>query len=593
MSPRTRTLVSVGALILVLAVLTAVTAAASRSSGVPAQAPATPLTAQLATPDLIEQAYRRGAISAEERLLYLAYAVYDYAALPPQFHSRVGWYGTATVREIQAVLKAQAEGRTAKFTPPLQAELERVTQGGGTICDKPDGPTTRDSAHFRLNYIGVQGGLTIDQYVAALEATYQVEITNYGWPKPPFNTANTFGKYPVQVADLSGPAGDLGLYGYVTADGGSYSGFIGDNPNTSAEETVAFATCMVVNQNIPSFTNGDVPLAVKALNNTMAHEYVHAIQFGGGDPDPEENAMWTESSASYAEDEVDPTGHDNYQYLWPSFSACLVQYPSDYKYANWPMFRYAAERQGGLNRAGGGEEVYQAFLANVAAGQRAIPAYDNALRTKGTTFNDTYHAFAIAIRFTKQCPTASPYCFSDGDAIATRLQDTPIANQGELEGPGVSYTGVISDNFAINYIGLPTTGAYSVEVANTAENGELRVSVAADTGAGLRVVPLAGTAGPGATARLAAFVPPAGAQRVVAVITNQGSASPDNCVTTDYRLSLGEASGTPPPSGTPTVTATPGTRPTPTPSPTVVPTPIGGNSHVLYLPHISLNWLPE
>ena len=37
---------------------------------------------ELSTPELIDQAYSRGQITEEYRLLYLAYALYEYKSLP-------------------------------------------------------------------------------------------------------------------------------------------------------------------------------------------------------------------------------------------------------------------------------------------------------------------------------------------------------------------------------------------------------------------------------------------------------------------------------------------------------------------------------
>ena len=50
----------------------------------------TTATARLSTPQLLAQAVARGEISADERILYLAYALYEPASLPAQFYSNVG-----------------------------------------------------------------------------------------------------------------------------------------------------------------------------------------------------------------------------------------------------------------------------------------------------------------------------------------------------------------------------------------------------------------------------------------------------------------------------------------------------------------------
>jgi hypothetical protein len=56
------------------------------------------------TPELIGMASATGLISEEERLLYLAYALYEYKSLPTRYLSNVGWDGTPIVRELQEAL---------------------------------------------------------------------------------------------------------------------------------------------------------------------------------------------------------------------------------------------------------------------------------------------------------------------------------------------------------------------------------------------------------------------------------------------------------------------------------------------------------
>ncbi|MFN8473129.1 MAG: hypothetical protein U0822_13150 [Anaerolineae bacterium] len=570
---RPRRFAFVLAMLALLTVLAALPLLAQSAGAAASSASSRPLS----TEQLINQAYSRGEITAEQRILYLAYAVYDISKLPAQYHGTAGWEGTAAVAEINKTLQNQGTGKVTALSPATVAELTRLTRPQGTLCNKPDGPNTTETTDFVINY-GDIAGLTIDQYKTGLETAFGVEVTSYDWPKPPFTAENAYGKYPVQVNDAS--SSDSKLYGYVTIVGGPYTGFIGNNPNTPATETDAWASCMVINNDLVQFTNGDVAKALQALNATTAHEFVHSIQFGVGYPSQTVEGMWTESTATYAEDEVYPDSHDNYGYLWPLFQQSLATYPKAGWYSNWPMFRYASEQNGGLNTPGGGEVVYKDFLAFVAAGQAAIPAYDNALKAKGSNLNDLFHNFAIAIRFTKKCPVADPYCFSDGDGIAAYMSGSPIVNDGELTAGSPTYIGVISDTYSINYIGLPTSGAYNVDMVNATSNGALRASVVADTGDDLQVFPLSKIAGPGENASLAGFTPPAGTQSIVLVITNQGQSSDGSVSLTGYGVVLsapGEsATATPTPTETETVEATETPTPTETlglPSQTGTPTP--------------------
>ncbi len=79
--------------------------------------------AAASTPELIEQAYAAGAINAEERALYLTYAVYEYDSLPPAYQSGAPWRGTMIVRELDEFLNAPA---FCEMSPEIQSELERL-----------------------------------------------------------------------------------------------------------------------------------------------------------------------------------------------------------------------------------------------------------------------------------------------------------------------------------------------------------------------------------------------------------------------------------------------------------------------------------
>ena len=59
--------------------------------------------ADMSTPELIQSAYEEGLINEEQRILYLAYSIYDYALLPKQFISPTPWDGTEAVFEIKTV----------------------------------------------------------------------------------------------------------------------------------------------------------------------------------------------------------------------------------------------------------------------------------------------------------------------------------------------------------------------------------------------------------------------------------------------------------------------------------------------------------
>ncbi len=86
----------------------------------------------LSTPELIQLAVDNGEITSEQRLVYLAYAIYNPSALPTQFQSDVGWYGTIYVKELYQVVTSEA--KMCKLSVCAQRELRRLIDKAIT-CD--------------------------------------------------------------------------------------------------------------------------------------------------------------------------------------------------------------------------------------------------------------------------------------------------------------------------------------------------------------------------------------------------------------------------------------------------------------------------
>ena len=126
---------------------------------------------------------------------------------------------------------------------------------------------------------------------------------------------------------------------------------------------------------------------------------------------------------------------------------------------------------------------------------------------------------------------------------------TPANNASIAAVPG-SYTSSIRDNYAINWVGLPTTGGpYAVTLNNTAAGGQLRASIVADptgtrTGTlDVKELPTVVNAG---ESRALCYTPPGAPNSVVAVITNQFQAAADPSAATldSYSLAVTAASNT-------------------------------------------------
>lgn len=78
----------------------------------------------LSTPELIDQAYDNGEITAEYRLLYLAYAMYEYKSLPTRLLSNVAWSGDGQVQELNEAVNSPA--KLCSMSPHVRSELLRL-----------------------------------------------------------------------------------------------------------------------------------------------------------------------------------------------------------------------------------------------------------------------------------------------------------------------------------------------------------------------------------------------------------------------------------------------------------------------------------
>jgi hypothetical protein len=85
----------------------------------------------LATPDLIQDAFDRGEITAEQRLLYLTYAILEGESLPARFRSKVPWDGTFILQDIGE--SAFSPSVLCSMSPYVQSEIRRLLRPD-TIC---------------------------------------------------------------------------------------------------------------------------------------------------------------------------------------------------------------------------------------------------------------------------------------------------------------------------------------------------------------------------------------------------------------------------------------------------------------------------
>lgn len=93
---------------------------------------------KFSTPELLDLARSRNQISESQRILYLAYAVYEYDSLPVQFQSDIPWQGSRIVAEIKGVI-ASTE-KMCVLEVEVQEELRRVIPSGVTCPTFTEAP---------------------------------------------------------------------------------------------------------------------------------------------------------------------------------------------------------------------------------------------------------------------------------------------------------------------------------------------------------------------------------------------------------------------------------------------------------------------
>lgn len=497
---------------------------------------------RLTTPERIEAAVAAGTLDRDTADLYLAYALLNAEKLPAAYRSPQPWDGTLPLLQLQRSVGQMAQGET-------RATVERLLTG---VCSDSTNslPNVLNSSHYHIEYGAIGGGLTIAEYSASLETTWTQEITTFGWAAPPVLASNPppGNRYHVRIDDLGS-----GLYGFVSSQG-SHAGFVGNNPNTGWDDSDAYASCMVLNNNFTGFPGSPQ----RALDATTAHEFNHSIQFGygglGGSNAAE--SVFVEGGATWMEDEVFDASNDNYNYLWPNFTMCMGEYTAS-PYPYWIVLRGLTERYG-VGSSNAGEQIMQDFWEETSQGTGDnLSAINSALVNRGTTLASAYHDAAIAMKFNKSCGGGYglPYCFEEGASYVASAGQTTV--HGTIASVGGNSSGTIQDHYALNWIQLPAGGSnYNITLHNTSGGGQIRGSIVCDTGSSLTVQPFAAIAGPGATTTLTGFNPGSCTQ-VVAVLTNHAHTSdnPSSCAARSYILSTSTGGPTP----TATATLPPGT----------------------------------
>ena len=476
------------------------------------------------TPELIDAAVTSGEITEAQGALYLTWAFSAPARVPAAYVSDTPWRGTIPLLELQQELPELGDA-------PAANAARAALRGATFACPGTGGslPQNRATKHFYLQYkASALQGLSIGQYAGSLETAWKTEIGSFGWAAPPRDPVSypAKGRYPVRIENLG-----AGLYGYVAG-----TRIAGNNPATPWNDEDAVASCMVLNRNFGPFPG----TPIDALRATAAHEFNHSIQFGYGALTGSGKVadVFIEGLATWMEDEVFDTSNDSYNYLWPEFTVPMGRYRGaavdDFPYPYWVVFRAMAERFGTGERRGS-EAIYQEFWEQISRGRSTnLEAMNRAFKGRRSSLAKAYHDASIALRFAVGCggTTGGRYCLEEGP----RYQDIPghpgdVAN---LVGLPDQFDDDVANDFALDWIGLPTQAGVDLTVTRTDGTGIFRVSVACRIGQNVEVFPIGTASGTPASGS----VNLAACDEASAVVSNvrMTSATPTQTTRTDYSI---------------------------------------------------------
>lgn len=274
----------------------------------------------------------------------------------------------------------------------------KQTDGSFAHLDLGAGEQILDTAHFRIHYTHQgenavsaidRNGNNLPDYVdlvaEALEFSRDESLNRFGWAEPPAD-GNWGGNelYDVYLADLSAD----GAAGYV--DGGQSEAMVGDNPNTpEVVETNASFSYMAIDTTLLELeSDGNDQDALNSLRSTVAHEYMHSIQFGY---DADEPADWLwEATANWMMEEVyqsENVGHTELHNAYDSPDKAPHGENTDW-YARWIFFRYISE-QFGHNSV---KAIWEA-----ARSQDGYTAIETALSGYGTNLDEVMRGYNLAL----------------------------------------------------------------------------------------------------------------------------------------------------------------------------------------------------
>jgi hypothetical protein len=335
-----------------------------------------PLVAAQSSFQLIEDAFRTGQLTNNERLILLTQSIREPQLLPDQYRS-----SQPEVRKSATSILVEVQANWDNFSNTEKAVLRELLARPSQAYsfDSPSG-------HFKIHYdlSGTDAVPSTDNdpadgvpdYVNWLgdyaDSSYRAEVVNLGELEPPIDYG--FGgdnKYDIYTEDMP-------YYGYTQPEG----------PGSQAWSD--YYSYVSVENNFYGFPSNDDPEGNQkgAMKVTVAHEYNHAIQMGY-EVDFGSDTWFMELSSTWSEEWVFPTVNDNYNYLYGWFSYPYYSLHSTsgvHPYAAFIWGRYLEQNFGGTIM----EEIWSHTIDHTPYEDLAA-----AIAAHGSTLEDEFAEFCV------------------------------------------------------------------------------------------------------------------------------------------------------------------------------------------------------
>lgn len=277
---------------------------------------------------------------------------------------------------------------TFDWDPPGESPTNRARPAIGLTRQ------TLDTEHVRIHYalsgpnsvpLEDENGNGHPDYVeevaTAMEYVWDTEIEYFGWPAPPPDDGlGGDDRFDIYLMDLE----DDELLGYATSDSEARNR---DNPNSAETEMYAKPSYFVLENDF---------YPIETTYTTVAHEFMHAIQFG---MDGSESQGWLwEATAMWMEEEVFDSNNEGIEWtnaVFKSPDSCQLAYGGEDRvedlfrwYGMWIYMRYLSEQYS--------HQAVRHFW-ELAASYDRYSTWDQLLEGYDTDLETFFRDFSIAL----------------------------------------------------------------------------------------------------------------------------------------------------------------------------------------------------